>query len=73
MSNSRKKEKKSFFDVSLLDIFGEPVSLKFDGRNTYTTKVGGVISLLFFLQVLYLMAIKLRALSIGKEVGQLTT
>ena len=73
MPTSKKKEKKSFFDVTLLDIFGEPVQLNFEGRSTYTTKCGGIISILFFLEVLYLMAVKTRALVVGNEAGQLTT
>ena len=70
---ARKKPKKSFLDMSTLDIFGEPVQLRFDGRSTYTTKFGGVVTILFFGQVLCLMAIKLRAAILGAEVGQLTT
>ena len=72
MSKQPKKEKKSFFDMASVDIFGEPVQLKFDGKGTYATKLGGAVSVLFFIQIFYLLAVKMRALIVGQP-GQLTT
>ena len=58
---AKKKQKKSFFDVSSLDMFGDPVSLKFEGQKTFNTKCGGVLTVLFLLQILYAIAIKMKS------------
>ena len=58
---AKKRQKKSLFDVSSLDMFGDPVSLKFEGQKTFNTKCGGVLSVLFILQVLYAIAIKMKS------------
>ena len=58
---AKKRQKKSFFDVSSLDMFGDPVSLKFEGQKTFNTKCGGVLTVLFILQVLYAIAIKMKS------------
>ena len=57
----KKRQKKSLFDVSSLDMFGDPVSLKFEGQKTFNTKCGGVLTVLFILQVLYAIAIKMKS------------
>ena len=58
---AKKRQKKSFFDVSSLDMFGDPVSLKFEGQKTFNTKCGGVLTVLFLLQILYAIAIKMKS------------
>ena len=58
---AKKRQKKSLFDVSSLDMFGDPVSLKFEGQKTFNTKCGGVLTVLFILQVLYAIAIKMKS------------
>ena len=57
----KKRLKKSFFDVSSLDMLGDPVSLKFEGQKTFNTKCGGVLTVLFLLQILYAIAIKMKS------------
>ena len=57
----KKRQKKSFFDVSSLDILGDPVSLKFEGQKTFNTKCGGVLTMMFILHVLYVIAIKMKS------------
>lgn len=70
---AKKKQKKSFFDVSSLDIFGDPVSLKFEGQKTFNTKCGGILTMMFILQVLYVVALKMKSTALMHEAGQLTT
>ena len=70
---AKRKQKKSFFDVSSLDLFGDPVSLKFEGQKTFNTKCGGVLTMLFILHILYVIAVKMKSAALRHEAGQLTT
>ena len=47
-SKTRKRAETAFRSI---DIFGEPISLSYNGDSTYKTKVGSIFSLIFFVLV----------------------
>jgi hypothetical protein len=48
-----------------LDVFAEPVSLKFNAHKTYKTNVGGCVSVGFFTLSVFVVAAFLRSLITG--------
>ena len=56
-----------------LDVFAEPVTLKFKNFNSYKTNVGGCVSVGFFTLVVFIVAAFLRSLISGYDLNAVTT
>ena len=68
-----KPTKKTPASLQNLDIFGERVSLKFNGNNSYQTTSGGCISIVYFLFAFLLLSLYIKTVVVGYEPGRLFT
>lgn len=48
-----------------LDLFAEPVQLKFNSKSTYKTTVGGCVSIIFLIVSTFIIAAFLKSLIVG--------
>ena len=52
-------------ELADIDIFAEPVSLRFDGRTHYQTSVGGICTLCYLIVVVFVTCVLAKALVVG--------
>jgi hypothetical protein len=59
--------------LSDLDLFAEPVQLKFNSRTTYKTNIGGCVSIGFYILAVFICAVFFRSLIVGYDVNSVST